>query len=213
MPLCQLVCHPGRGTASFCPSPQGPHCPSGAEGQPWGAPEPTHASGPRCTQLSCLLPGQDPVREQVVCGVIKPRSRARPCLFLRAIKSGGWGGMLGAKALPPRGGWGGAATSLPTQGAGPGARSLVVAGGQGTPAGVHLLRIQPQSGVGGTTQDCCQGDRALLVSMATAPLDRSPSLPGCSCPGNPQALLAPAALGHPGFGEGGTTLAGHWGRI
>lgn len=53
------------------------------------------------------------------------------------------------------------------------------------------------------TQDCCQGDCAPRVSMATAPLNCSPSLPGCSCPGNPRALLAPAALGHPGFGGGG----------
>lgn len=55
----------------------------------------------------------------------------------------------------------------------------------------------------GGEQDCCQGNRAPPLSMATAPLDRSPSVPGCSCPGNAQALLAPAASGHPGFGEGG----------
>lgn len=80
--------------------------------------------------------------------------------------------------------------------------------GKGPLAGVDLLRIQPQRGGGGG-----EGDHAPPVSMATAPLDRSPSLPGCSCPGNPRALWAPAALGHAGFGEGGPLAARrkHWG--
>lgn len=122
--------------------------------------------------------------------MIKPRSRAQPRLFLHAVKLGaGW--VLGAKALPLEG-W---APLPPSSSKEP---AQVHNGAQ-----VHLLQMQPWMGGWQDTQDCCQGDCAPRVSMATAPLDCSPSLPGCSCPGNPRALLAPAALGHPGFGGGG----------
>lgn len=123
--------------------------------------------------------------------MIKPRSRAWPHLFLCAVKLGaGW--VLGAKALPLKG-WAPLPPLLPH------------------PRSWPRFTIEPRCissrcspGWGWQdTQDRCQGDCAPRVSMATAPLDCSPSLPGCSCPGNPRALLAPAALGHPGFGGGG----------
>lgn len=73
----------------------------------------------------------------MVCGVIKPRSRAQSRLFLRAVKLGaGW--VLGAKALPLEG-W----APLP-----PSSSKELAQVHNG--AQVHLLRMQPWMGGGRT---------------------------------------------------------------
>lgn len=142
-------------------------------------------------------PDPDEAREQLVaCGVIKPRSRAQPCLSLPLRREMG-GTQRVPKSLLRRGCWQALPPRSPPR----------------EPAWAHTHQWAGDPRLGctpsgyspeelGGKRDRCQGDRSPPLSMATAPLDRSPSVPGCSCPGNPWARLAPAPLGHPGFGGG-----------